>query len=145
MPGPGRAAVDKFGKLDIAFNNAGVLGEMGASTGISEAGWSRHSPPTSPRRSSAPSTRSRRCRRLAAARSIFTSTFVGHSLGFPGMAAYAASKSGLIGLTQVLAAEYGPQNIRVNADAARRRRHADVSQERHETPESKDFVNNCTR
>src|SRR5262245_45657840 len=30
-------------------------------------------------------------------------------------AAYAASKSGLIGLTQVLAAGYGPQNIRVNA------------------------------
>ena len=36
---------------------------------------------------------------------IFTSTFVGHTLGLPGMAAYAASKAGLIGLTQVLAAE----------------------------------------
>ena len=46
---------------------------------------------------------------------IFTSTFVGHTVGFPGMAAYAASKAGLIGLTQVLAAEYGPQGIRVNA------------------------------
>ncbi len=46
---------------------------------------------------------------------IFTSTFVGYTVGFPGAAAYAASKSGLIGLTQVLAAEYGPQNIRVNA------------------------------
>ena len=31
------------------------------------------------------------------------------------MAAYAASKAGLIGLTQVLASEHGPQNIRVNA------------------------------
>ncbi len=31
------------------------------------------------------------------------------------MGAYAASKSGLIGLTQVLAAAYGPQGIRVNA------------------------------
>lgn len=31
------------------------------------------------------------------------------------MAAYAASKSGLIGLTQVLAAEYGGQAVRVNA------------------------------
>ena len=46
---------------------------------------------------------------------IFTSTFVGHTVGFPCVAAYAASKSGLIGLTQVLAAEYGPQSIRVNA------------------------------
>ena len=46
---------------------------------------------------------------------IFTSTFVGHTVGMPGMTAYAASKAGLIGLTQVLAAEFGPQGIRVNA------------------------------
>jgi NAD(P)-dependent dehydrogenase (short-subunit alcohol dehydrogenase family) len=46
---------------------------------------------------------------------IFTSTFVGYTLAFPGTAAYAASKSGLIGLTQALAAEYGPQGVRVNA------------------------------
>jgi NAD(P)-dependent dehydrogenase (short-subunit alcohol dehydrogenase family) len=46
---------------------------------------------------------------------IFTSTFVGYTVGFPGMAAYAASKAGLIGLTQVLAAELGIKGIRVNA------------------------------
>ena len=46
---------------------------------------------------------------------IFTSTFVGYTAGLSGMAAYAASKAGLIGLTQVLAAEYGPKRIRVNA------------------------------
>jgi NAD(P)-dependent dehydrogenase (short-subunit alcohol dehydrogenase family) len=46
---------------------------------------------------------------------IFTSTFVGYTAGFPGTAAYAASKSGLIGLTQVLASELGPKGIRVNA------------------------------
>jgi len=46
---------------------------------------------------------------------IFTSTFVGHTAGMPGVASYAASKAGLIGLTQALAAEFGPKGIRVNA------------------------------
>ena len=46
---------------------------------------------------------------------IFTSTFVGHTAGMPGVAAYAASKAGLIGLTLSLAAEFGPKGIRVNA------------------------------
>ena len=46
---------------------------------------------------------------------IFTSTFVGHTVGMPGVAAYAASKAGLIGLTQALAVEFGPRGIRVNA------------------------------
>lgn len=46
---------------------------------------------------------------------IFTSSFVGHSASFPGMAAYAASKAALIGLTQTLATEYGRQALRVNA------------------------------
>ncbi|MEY4561852.1 MAG: hypothetical protein RLZZ618_1129 [Pseudomonadota bacterium] len=46
---------------------------------------------------------------------IFTSSFVGHTVGFPGAAGYAASKAGLVGLTQALAAEFGPRGIRVNA------------------------------
>ena len=46
---------------------------------------------------------------------IFTSSFVGHAIGFPGMAAYAASKAGLVGLARTLAAEYGARGLRVNA------------------------------
>jgi NAD(P)-dependent dehydrogenase (short-subunit alcohol dehydrogenase family) len=108
-------AIDRFGRLDIAFNNAGALGEAGPTAKVSATGWrdtievnltgaflsAKHQVPAM----------------LAAGGGsiIFTSTFVGHTVGFPGVAAYAASKAGLIGLTQALAAEYGPQGIRVNA------------------------------
>jgi NAD(P)-dependent dehydrogenase (short-subunit alcohol dehydrogenase family) len=46
---------------------------------------------------------------------LFSSSFVGHTATFPGMAAYAASKAGLIGLTQTLAVELAARGIRVNA------------------------------
>jgi NAD(P)-dependent dehydrogenase (short-subunit alcohol dehydrogenase family) len=109
------AAIEAYGRLDIAFNNAGVLGEAGASTGVSLAGWNealainltgaflsaKHQIPA--------------MQKSGAGSIIFTSTFVGHTASFPGVAAYAASKSGLIGLTQTLAAEFGSQGIRVNA------------------------------
>jgi NAD(P)-dependent dehydrogenase (short-subunit alcohol dehydrogenase family) len=32
-------AVERFGRLDIAFNNAGTPGEVGPSTDVSEGGW----------------------------------------------------------------------------------------------------------
>jgi NAD(P)-dependent dehydrogenase (short-subunit alcohol dehydrogenase family) len=108
-------AVDRFGGLDIAFNNAGSTGEMGPIAEVSAAGWrdtletnltsaflgAKHQVPAMLAR--------------GGGSLIFTSSFVGYSAGMPGMSAYAASKAGLIGLTQVLAAELGPKGIRVNA------------------------------
>jgi NAD(P)-dependent dehydrogenase (short-subunit alcohol dehydrogenase family) len=46
---------------------------------------------------------------------IFKSSFVGDAVGIPGTAAYASSEAGLDGLTQTLAAEFGPRGVRVNA------------------------------
>lgn len=108
-------AVAAYGGLDIAFNNAGWTGEMGETTAVSSQGWrdtidtnltsaffgAKYQIPAMLRRGSGSL--------------IFTSTFVGVTAGMPGMAAYAAAKAGLLGLTQVLAAEYGPRKIRVNA------------------------------
>lgn len=108
-------AVSRFGRLDIAFNNAGILGEAGPTTGISLQGWSDAlatnltSAFLSAKHQLVPMLEQ------GGGSIVFTSTFVGYSCAFPGVAAYAASKAGLIGLTQALAAEYGPQGIRVNA------------------------------
>lgn len=108
-------ADDHFGGLDIAFNNAGTLGPMGATPDIALADWQQtlDTNLTSAflgARHQIPAMRSR-----GGGSIIFTSTFVGHTVGFPGVAAYAASKSGLIGLAKALATECGTDGIRVNA------------------------------
>jgi NAD(P)-dependent dehydrogenase (short-subunit alcohol dehydrogenase family) len=108
-------AVRKYGGLDVAFNNAGGIGAAGSTPDVSLAGWrdtldtnltsgflgAKYQIPAMLQRSGGSL--------------IFTSTFVGYTVGLPGVAAYAASKAGLIGLTQALAAEFGPKGIRVNA------------------------------
>src|SRR3954469_760048 len=108
-------AVEKFGKLDIAFNNAGTLGESGPSTGVSEDGWNQAIAINLTGSFLGAKHQIAEMLKHGGGSVIFTSTFVGYSFAFPGVAAYAASKSGLIGLTQALAAEFGPRGIRVNA------------------------------
>lgn len=108
-------AAGKFGGLDIAFNNAGTVGEMAAVSELSLEGWhdtieTNLTGPFLGAKYQVPAMVERGGGSL-----IFTCTFVGHTVGMPGMTAYAASKAGLIGLTQVLAAEYGPKGVRVNA------------------------------
>ncbi len=110
-----KEAVDNYGRLDIAFNNAGVFGESGPSTGASEAGWSEAIAVNLTGSFLGAKHQIAEMVKHGGGSVIFTSTFVGYTVGFPGSAAYAASKSGLIGLTQALAAEFGPQGVRVNA------------------------------
>jgi len=107
-------AVSRFGRLDVAFNNAGTLGEAGPSTGVSESGWSEAIATNLTSAFLGAKHQIPQMLRHGGGSIIFTGTFVGFTFAFPGVAAYAASKAGLIGLTQALAAEYGPQGIRVN-------------------------------
>lgn len=108
-------AVEHYGRLDVAFNNAGTLGESGPSTGVSEAGWNDAIAINLTGAFLGAKHQIAQMLKNGGGSVIFTSTFVGYSFAFPGVAAYAASKSGLIGLTQALAAEFGPQGVRVNA------------------------------
>ncbi|MBB2698076.1 SDR family oxidoreductase [Rhizobium phaseoli] len=107
-------ALWRFGKLDIAFNNAGGLGEMGPVAGLSLDGW-RETIETNLTASFLGAKHQSAAMGEGGGSLIFTSTFVGYTAGMPGMGAYAASKAGLIGLVQVLAAELASRKIRVNA------------------------------
>jgi NAD(P)-dependent dehydrogenase (short-subunit alcohol dehydrogenase family) len=108
-------AVEKFGRLDIAFNNAGTLGESGPTTEVSEAGWNEAIAINLTGSFLGAKHQIAEMLKHGRGSVIFTSTFVGYSFAFPEVAAYAASKSGLIGLTQALAGEFGPRGVRVNA------------------------------
>ena len=108
-------AVERFGRLDVAFNNAGTLGEMGLSTGVSEPGWSDTLAINLTGAFLGAKHQIAQMVKNGGGSVIFTSTFVGYTFAFPGTAAYAASKAGLVGLTQALAAEFGPSGVRVNS------------------------------
>lgn len=104
-----------FGGLDIAFNNAGATGPIAPLADIRYADWqatiavnlnaaflgSAHQIPAMLAR--------------GGGAIIFTSSFVGTSVGLPGMAAYGAAKAGLMGLVKGIAADYGDKGIRANA------------------------------
>lgn len=109
------AAVKAWGRLDIAFNNAGVPGEAGPTTGVSADGFADTVAVNLTASFLAAKHQIAEMVKHGGGSVIFTSTPVGYSFSFPGVAAYAASKSGLIGLTQALAAEFGPHQVRVNA------------------------------
>ncbi len=108
-------AAKRFGGLDIAFNNAGILGTLGPLPEMTPETWETVMATNLTgaflgAKAQLPALHARGGGSL-----IFTSSFVGHTIGLPGMAAYAASKAGLIGLTQVLAVEHGAAGVRVNA------------------------------
>ena len=108
-------AVDQFGGLDIALNNAGTLGQMGISVpDMPLAEWDNTLATSLSSAFLGAKYQIPAMLKRGGGSLIFTSSFVGYTLGFPQMGAYAASKAGLVGLTKALAAEYGPQNIRVN-------------------------------
>ncbi len=132
-------ALARFGRLDIAFNNAGVLGEGGPSSEVSHDGFSDALAVNLTASFLAAKHQIPAMQRTGGGSVVFTSTFVGYSFAFPGVAAYAASKAGLIGLTQALAAEYGPTNIRVNA-VLPGAVDTDMYRDMNDTPESQAFV-----
>ncbi|HTO82590.1 MAG TPA: SDR family oxidoreductase [Methylomirabilota bacterium] len=134
-------AATRFGRLDVAFNNAGTIGEAGPSTGVSQAGWDDALAINLTGAFLGAKHQIAEMLKHGGGSVIFTSTFVGYTFAFPGVAAYAASKAGLIGLTQALAAEFGPKGVRVNAILPGAV-DTDMYRAMNNTPESQSFITN---
>lgn len=107
-------AVERFGGLDIALNNAGSIGSSVPTPEIELEQWRETidinlTGAFLGAHAQIPALLARGGGSL-----IFTSTFVGPVMGLPGMAAYAAAKAGMVGLSRVIAAEFGARGVRSN-------------------------------
>jgi NAD(P)-dependent dehydrogenase (short-subunit alcohol dehydrogenase family) len=108
-------AIQRFGGVDIAFNNAAAMGPLKSTLDVDPAAWRATIDTNLTAAFLAAQAQIPALLARGGGSLIFVGSFVGYTAAFAGMAAYAASKAGLIGLTQALAVEFGGQRIRVNA------------------------------
>ncbi len=108
-------ALSDFGRLDIGFHNAGIIGAQKSVLDISLSEW--HDTVNTNLTSGFLCAKHQIPALLESGEGslIFTSSFVGHASGIPNHSDYAASKAGIIGMVKALAVEFGPDALRVNA------------------------------
>lgn len=108
------STVERYSRLDIAFNNAGIGGEQNPTADYSIEGWQRliginlsgvfycmkYEIPAMLQ---------------SGGGAIVNMASILGQVGFAGSPAYVSAKHGVLGLTQNAAVEYGAQGIRINA------------------------------
>lgn len=108
------ASLEQFGRLDIAFNNAGIGGEAALTAEYSVAGWQKvvdinlsgvfycmkYEIPAM---------------LTSGAGAIVNMASILGKVAFENSSAYVAAKHGVVGLTKNAAVEYAKQGLRINA------------------------------
>ncbi|MGI4993475.1 SDR family NAD(P)-dependent oxidoreductase [Halobacteriovorax sp. GFR7] len=105
--------IEKFGKLDIAVNNAGISGKAAIAGDVEITDWQRVIEVNL--NSVFYCMKEEIPHMLKNGGSIINMASMLGTVGFETASAYVAAKHGVVGLTKVAGAEYAAQGVRINA------------------------------
>jgi len=110
-----RAAVDTYGRLDVAFNNAGIEGLIASVTDYPSKDWDKIIAINLSSVYYGMRYQIAQMKAQGGGGSIINTASILGLVGFANTPGYTAAKHGVVGLTKVAALENAPLGIRVNA------------------------------